>query len=412
MFKKDLQYYKFCLYGFLKNQRFFEPFLILFLLEKKLNYLQIGAIYSIRMTTRMLFEIPSGVAADVLGRRASMIFSYSMYLISFLWYYFSSGYIMLITATVIFALGDAFRTGTHKAMIFEYLKIKGWANQKVDYYGHTRSWSQNGSAVSSLISAAIVFYSGNYSTVFLYSGIPYVIGLVLLASYPKSLEGIHTGKSLRAVPGSFKEIGKEILRAFKNSNILKSVVNLSSFSGYFNAVKDYLQPLLGTMALSLPVFVYFDNDKRKALIVGITYFILYFLTSRASKNSGRIVKKFSHLSIALNTLLISGLIIGMLSGMFYKFQWTIAAVILYIVIYVLENIRRPVAVGYITELFSDKILASVLSVESQAKDLFGAVFALIFGFFANKWGIAYSLIITSGIILLTTPVYFIRKKQN
>ena len=103
MFKKDLQYYKFCLYGFLKNQRFFDPFLILFLLEKNLNYFQIGTIYSIRMITRMFFEIPSGVAADVLGRRASMIFSYSMYLISFLWYYFSPGYIMLIIATVIFA---------------------------------------------------------------------------------------------------------------------------------------------------------------------------------------------------------------------------------------------------------------------------------------------------------------------
>ena len=412
IFKKDIQYYKFCLYGFLKNQRFFDPFLILFLLEKNLNYFQIGAIYSIRMATRILFEIPSGVAADVLGRRASMIFSYSMYLVSFLWYYFSSGYVMLIAATVIFALGDAFRTGTHKAMIFEYLKIKGWADQKVDYYGHTRSWSQNGSAVSSLISAAIVFYSGNYSTVFLFTGIPYVIGLVLLASYPKSLEGIHTGKSLRAVPGSFKEIGKEILLAFKNSNILKSVVNLSSFSGYFNAIKDYLQPLLGALAISLPVFVYLEDNKRKALIVGITYFILYFLTSRASKNSGRIVKKIGHLSVALNMLLIAGLIIGILSGLFYKLQWTVAAVILYIVIYALENVRRPVAVGFITELFSDKILASVLSVESQAKDLFGAIFALVFGFFANKWGIAFSLIITSGIVLATSPVYLIKRKTG
>ena len=412
IFKKDIQYYKFCLYGFLKNQRFFDPFLILFLLEKNLNYFQIGAIYSIRMATRILFEIPSGVAADVLGRRASMIFSYSMYLVSFLWYYFSSGYVMLIAATVIFALGDAFRTGTHKAMIFEYLKIKGWADQKVDYYGHTRSWSQNGSAVSSLISAAIVFYSGNYSTVFLFTGIPYVIGLVLLASYPKSLEGIHTGKSLRAVPGSFKEIGKEILLAFKNSNILKSIVNLSSFSGYFNAIKDYLQPLLGALAISLPVFVYLEDNKRKALIVGITYFILYFLTSRASKNSGRIVKKIGHLSVALNMLLIAGLIIGMLSGLFYKLQWTVAAVILYIVIYALENVRRPVAVGFITELFSDKILASVLSVESQAKDLFGAIFALVFGFFANKWGIAFSLIITSGIVLVTSPVYLIKRKTG
>ena len=412
MFKKDLQYYKFCLYGFLKNQRFFEPFLILFLLEKNLNYFQIGSIYSIRMITRMFFEIPSGVAADVIGRRVSMIFSYSMYLISFFWYYFSPGYVMLITATVIFALGDAFRTGTHKAMIFEYLKLKGWTNQKVNYYGHTRSWSQTGSALSSLISGFIVFYSGNYSNIFLFSGIPYIIGLVLLTSYPKALEGIHTGKGLKAIPGSFKEIGKEIFLAFKNIRILKSIANLASFSGYFNAVKDYLQPLLSTLALSLPVFIYMENDKRKALVVGMAYFILYLLTSRASKNSGKIVKKFGYFTFVLNAMLIAGLIAGILSGLFYRFHLTLVAVLLFIIMYVIENMRRPVAVGYITELFSDKILASVLSVESQAKDLVGAVFALVFGFFANKWGIANSLMITSGLILIVSPFYLIGVKSN
>ncbi len=31
-FNKDLQFYKFCAYGFLKNLRFFEPFLMLFFL--------------------------------------------------------------------------------------------------------------------------------------------------------------------------------------------------------------------------------------------------------------------------------------------------------------------------------------------------------------------------------------------
>ncbi len=42
---------------------------------------------------------------------------------------------VLLVAMVFFAFGDAFRTGTHKAMIFEYLKIKSWQSQKVDYYG-------------------------------------------------------------------------------------------------------------------------------------------------------------------------------------------------------------------------------------------------------------------------------------
>ena len=78
-FRKDWQYYKFCLYGFLKNQRFFEPFLLLiFLREKGLNYTQIGTLYALRFILRMIFEVPSGVMADAMGRRGTMLFAYAL----------------------------------------------------------------------------------------------------------------------------------------------------------------------------------------------------------------------------------------------------------------------------------------------------------------------------------------------
>ena len=59
---------------------------------------------------------------------------------------------------LLFANGEAFRSGTHKAMIIQYLKIKGLLKLKTEYYGHTRSWSQRGSAISSLIAGGLVLY--------------------------------------------------------------------------------------------------------------------------------------------------------------------------------------------------------------------------------------------------------------
>jgi hypothetical protein len=64
---KNSQYYKFGLYGFLKNLRFFESFLILFFLSKGLTYVNIGFLYSIRELTIFIIEIPSGVIADGVG---------------------------------------------------------------------------------------------------------------------------------------------------------------------------------------------------------------------------------------------------------------------------------------------------------------------------------------------------------
>ena len=69
IFEKDLQYFKFCMYGFLKNLRFFEPFLLLILLGKGLSYLEIGTLYAAREISINIMEIPSGLLADTVGRR-------------------------------------------------------------------------------------------------------------------------------------------------------------------------------------------------------------------------------------------------------------------------------------------------------------------------------------------------------
>ena len=92
-FSKDLQYYKFCSYGFLKNLRLFEPFLILFLLDRGLGFLQIGIVYTTREITRNVFEIPAGLAADVLGRKRTLVSSFFLYIISFLLYTLSKEFL-------------------------------------------------------------------------------------------------------------------------------------------------------------------------------------------------------------------------------------------------------------------------------------------------------------------------------
>ncbi len=65
---KDLQIKKFCMYGFFKNLKFFEPYLIIFLISHQITLLQVGILIAIREVVVNLFEIPSGIIADFLGR--------------------------------------------------------------------------------------------------------------------------------------------------------------------------------------------------------------------------------------------------------------------------------------------------------------------------------------------------------
>jgi len=408
-FTKDLQYYKFCAYGFLKNLNFFEPFLLLFLVEKGFSFLQIGTLYGIQSLATNILEIPTGILADAAGRRRAMVFSMLSYLSAFPVFYFSRTFGPFVAAMILLAFGDAFRTGTHKAMIFEYLRIKGWKDQKVFYYGHTRSWSQLGSALSSVIAAGIVFFSGIYRYIFLASVVPYALDLVLLLTYPKELDGTVKKFQVKALTENFDHTLREFAEAIKNPRIIRAVVNSASYSGYFDALKDYLQPVLKTFALTLPLVAVLEpslgETKKSALVIGVMYLVLKLMTAGAARYAGRFAEAFREPHRPMNITLVTALIVGALTGLSFAAGWTVAAIVLFIGLYLIHNLRRPLGEAYITETLKDDILASALSTESQVSTLLTALLAPVIGFLADLWGVGLALTMVSLLLLLLFPLY-------
>ena len=410
-YKINLQYYKFCLYGFLKNLKFFDPFLILFFIDAGLSFLQIGTLYAVREISTNILEVPTGIAANSLGRRKTMICSFIFYIISFALFFYSDSYLLFVPAMILFAFGEACRTGTHKAMIFEYLKINNWQDQKVHYYGDTRSWSQIGSAVSALIAAAIVFISADYKYIFFYSIIPYFINLLLMISYPKELEGKikHHGES--QIRAKLIKVIKESINCFKSIATLRVINSLSVFSGFHRATKDYLQPVLSAFSLSLPIFLVYEENKRTALVIGIAYFFIYILTSFASKRSGKSADKFNHIIVPLNISMIAGLLMGVLIGVFYNLDFLLISILLYIGMFIIQNLRKPMGISYVSDMTNHDILATTLSAESQVTSLFSGIIAVFIGYCADRFGLGKALIIVSFVLLVFTPLYLAKDKK-
>jgi len=401
-FPRDLQYFKFSLYGFLKNLRFFEPFLILFFLEKGLTYFQIGALYAIREIATNILEIPTGVASDALGRRRTMVFSFIAYIISFVVFYAFSGFAIFAGAMIIFSFGEAFRTGTHKAMIFEYLKLHGWTDQKVHYYGHTRGWSQIGSAVSSLVAMVLVFYRGRYASVFLFSTIPYALDLLLMLTYPKELDGTRSRITGSDFLPRFVSVVKDFIYSFRDPALLKSILNLSLYTGYYKAARDYLQPVLKTLALSMPILVAVSAQKKTAVVVGVIYSIIYVITSLTSRMAGRVTDHFRSLRGPMNLTLFVGPLMGAGAGLCYALGSNVGAIALYVGVYLVENLRKPIGIAYVSDMMRSDILATALSAESQAETLVAAVVALLIGFFADRLQLGPGLLVVSLIVAVAS----------
>ena len=406
-FKRDLQYFKFCAYGFLKNQRFFEPFMVLFFLEKGLSFFQIGLLVTTREFVQNLLEIPSGIMSDSIGRRKTMIGAFTLYIAAFMIFYFSQDYRFFFVAMACYATGDAFRSGTHKAMIYEYLRIKGWQKYKVDYYGHTRSWSQFGSAVSSLLAVVIVFFSGNYSTIFIVAVVPYVLDLILMISYPRELDS--TGYSDSCENSSIRLIStaKISIGTMRNSVTRKAMVNSVLYSSPFKITKDYYQPVLAALAAGIAVHLHSCREEQiSAVLIGIMYFALYIGTAWASRNAKRLSERYSNLALFLNRSLLTGLMfffaVGAVFVLPYPWRWVV--ILPFTAIYFMENLRRPVGVAYISETFAPGVMATILSVESQFRSLGAALLAPIFGLLADKFGIASAFMLLAVILVLLYPL--------
>jgi MFS family permease len=378
------QIFRFSLYGFLKNQQYYDPFIVLVFLEKGLSFFMIGLLIGFREICINIMEIPSGAMADMFGRRRSMILAFSAYIVSFAIFAMSSSLALLFGAMFFFAIGDAFRSGTHKAMIFDWLEGQNRGHERTKVYGFTRSWSKMGSAVSVLIAAALVFYTGSYSNIFWFSIIPYAFNIINFLGYPSFLDGERTGQfSITAV---LNFLGRALKQSVKHPPLRRLVIESMGFEGMFKASKDYLQPILKQTVLVIPILLTFDDKQRAALLVGLVYFVLHFLSSMASRRAYKLARwkggedEAGYFIWRVNLFVFACLILAL------WLNWHPISILGFIVLAVFQNFWRPVLVSRINAHSESQMGATVLSIEAQGKSFTTMLLAPILGWSIDRAG--------------------------
>ena len=397
--KKDNQIKKFSLYGFLKNLKFFEPYLYIYLLQViGLSLFQIGTLFSIREVITYLFEVPSGILADQYGKKTELVICFIFYILSFFFFYLGGNYFIIAIAMIFFGLGEAFRSGTHKAMIYSYLERQGWFEYKTFVYGRTRSFSLIGSSLSAFTAIFIMIKLPKMETIFLFSIIPYILDFFLILSYPDSLN--ERTISSFSIKKFFIFSLHQLKTIFSNPDLKKIILSSSLFDGIFKILKDYIQPILKNMILVSGIYavVKVDLDTRLKIILGIIYSVMYIFSSLVSKNVYRLnfkIKSDRLMDISFDFLSVLFIFFALL----IRFEMIILVICLYFILYLLKDGRRPLTVSVFGDYMRKEERATVLSVESQTRSFFVVILAPLFGFIADYFGIAF-LFLAIGISLL------------
>ena len=373
--------FRFSLYGFLKNQRYFEPFLFLAFLEKGLDFTDIGLLIAVRELTTNLLEIPSGAVADVISRRFSMILSFGAYIVAFGTLAYASDMNLLYLGMLFFGVGEAFRSGTHKAMIFAWLRSQDREDERVKIYGYTRSWSKYGSAVSVALAAPIVLFTDSYEWIFLAAIVPYALNIVNFLGYPKDLDEAAGVVSMAEV---VRHAGRTVSDSVRRPRLRRLFFESMGFDGVFAATKDYLQPILAALALTLVVswvsLEDWSETQQAALLVGPVYIVLHLLSGVASRRSHLVSDRAGSEDRAarwlwgISVLVFAALTISGFTGLL------VGAVVAFVALNVLHNLWRPVLISRFDTHGSAIQGASLLSVESQARRVATMIMAPILGY--------------------------------
>jgi len=405
---KDSQIKKFSAYGFLKNLKFFEPYLLIYLLGNGLTLFQIGLLISIKEIVVNIFEIPSGLLADYLGRKKELCTCFIFYIISFVLYFLTNNFLIASSAMIFFGLGEAFRSGTHKSMIYTYLEINGWEEEKTFVYGRTRSYSLLGSALSALIGIVLIIGLPNSSYIFLVAIIPYLADFLLILSYPKELDTIDLSSS---EIGSLREMIKGISLNIKNrKNLRKLLLSNGIYESMIDSTKDLIQPIFESIFIgsSILIITSLSEEKNLKIALGISYFIIYILSSSASKGSYRL-EKYRSKKFWLNTffilLIVSFLILFVLLDSVYVVLFA------YIFIYLLKNFRKPIYMDILDENMEKYERATILSFSSQIKSLFTIILAPLIGYTGDQFGLNYAMLSVAIILIIFIPISITKKHE-
>jgi MFS family permease len=347
---------KFYLTNFLKHQTYFFPIIVLFYQANHLSYWEIFLLYSIKSVVFVLLEIPSGIIADFIGKNKANIFARFMVIPALLLFIVADSFWMFFLANLLMNIGDVFKSGTHKAIMFDYLKdhseIKKSYSQLI---GETKVFSRMGEGVASLVGAAIAGLFG-FRIVFVLSLFPAVLNFFNALSYEKIKEP-YTDKRKAFKVEEYKRHFRESILFLKDHPVLIVLMINSSLIFFSWSVSTIiLQPFLVKIGISISNF-------------GLIYLMLLSAAAMASKYSslmGNMIGKRRAINYFGWAMIIP----------FFFLSQSVNVVVLlisFILINFIKSAYHPLMISEIAGKANANIRATVLSIAA----IFGSVLYLV-----------------------------------
>ena len=223
-------------YRIMFGMMFSAPTIVLFWQKHGMSLTDVMVLQSIFAAATVVFELPSGYLADIIGRRKSLVFSAIACLIAISAYSQGQHFYHFLIAEIFFALGLALLSGADAAMVYDTLQSIGKEHKFQEIFGRLIFLNLVATGASSVVGGLIG--AANFRWTF-YATIPFFLAASIIAftmEEPKR-------KKLLAESGYFCEL-VAILKYcfFENKRLCLLIFYSGVMLGFNNAALWFYQP--------------------------------------------------------------------------------------------------------------------------------------------------------------------------
>lgn len=350
-----------------------QPYTFIYFRNLGFSYTQIASFTSVMMISLLVFEVPTGIVADLYGRKRSVIIGLVIVGASPLIIVFSSNYFIILFCYALIGLGITFFSGAEEAFIVDNLKFHGRDDLIKEYYIKMSSLMGLGTVVAFGLGSIIVRYYGIKPLWFMW-GVGYLLSAFLLFF--------------------IKEYG--FSPVVYNRVSLKHLMNplLNSFA-FIKHHHNFLNYLIGSSMVTI-LFVQSDlwnvffvdkgiNESNLSIIASITSLVIVFLPWFSRRVELKNIKKVLFVTTIIRIIILGAVFLIDRNNI-------IVGVILFIILGSIYSFEEPITSTYIQEETDSEIRATVGSFISMVYSVIGAIAGILIGILADFIGVKNSII--------------------
>jgi MFS family permease len=367
-------------FNFFSDFRPYAPVAIIYFAGITHSYSLGLAVFSIEMLSTSIFELPTGIISDMVGRRRTIIFGSMMSVLSVIFYAIGGYFWVLVIGSVFAGLARSFYSGNNQALLHDSLKEQNHVDAYAEHSGNVSSMFQIALGVSALLGGLIAYFS--FPLVLWLSVIPQIICFIisLYISEPK----IHDPNDKTNIYSHLKEAvikfrENEKLRTLSIASILDYGIGESLYQ-FSSAFVSLLWPLWA---------------------IGLAKMLSNIGAAIGMRFSGRVTKKLGFFK-SLIVFTIYGRIAGLIAGLFPS----IISPLLISSTSLSYGINSIAKDTLFQREFTNKQRATMGSLNSLGASLFFAVFAYIFGMVADTLAPNQAMVIGELLLVSVLLLYW------